>query len=130
MSITLLVLVAVVATSSAAPFNTSELIYGGQVVNVPYFPFQLILMYDSGKEEAWCGATLISPRYALTAAHCALKFAKEHTTVYGGVYDIKHLENEWSQYSTINNYIIHPHFSGNTTLANNDIALIEAGHYR
>ncbi|KAK0414970.1 hypothetical protein QR680_011701 [Steinernema hermaphroditum] len=111
---------------SAKSLKTSELIHGGNVVTGPVYPFQLYLRVDRMDLKGKCGATLLSTRYALTAAHCA-KFmgTGSATRVYGGVYNTSepNLYAQGTQNSGVLNSYIHPEYNG--TEGTNDIAVLE-----
>ncbi|KAK0414971.1 hypothetical protein QR680_011702 [Steinernema hermaphroditum] len=111
---------------SSKSLQTSELIYNGNVVTGPVYPFQLYLRVDRMDLKGSCGATLLSTRYALTAAHCA-KFmgTGSATRVYGGVYDTNepNLYAQGTQNSGVLNSYIHPEY--NATEGTNDIAVLE-----
>uniref|UniRef100_A0A1I8AK43 Peptidase S1 domain-containing protein n=1 Tax=Steinernema glaseri TaxID=37863 RepID=A0A1I8AK43_9BILA len=117
-------IVAISAISLATPL-TSDLIYGGRKVDTPKFPFQLVLVaHGLGEDKAVvCGATLISSRYALTAAHCP--GYDDGVRVYGGIYDINNLNVEGAQSSAIRKFYPHSGYYKNKEMAYNDIAIIE-----
>uniref|UniRef100_A0A1I8AHA2 Peptidase S1 domain-containing protein n=1 Tax=Steinernema glaseri TaxID=37863 RepID=A0A1I8AHA2_9BILA len=108
-----------VAGSLAAP--TSELIFGGQrEYNTLTVPYQL-LVFDGYSR---CGAVLIHPRYALTAARCAKTFENSPSTrVWGGVSDIENLDPTRFQSRKVAKWI--PHLYFDVTTMHNDIAIID-----
>lgn len=50
----------------------SDRIYGGTITTPKAYPWTAILVYRLNrlKDLYWCGGSLISDRYVLTAAHC------------------------------------------------------------
>ncbi|KAK0415062.1 hypothetical protein QR680_011752 [Steinernema hermaphroditum] len=123
MWLTLFTLVAVAATSSASSVNTTELIYGGQVVNGAEFPFQLFVRIQIEDKIGVCGATLLSSRYALTAAHCVADSDPNYTMIFAGLHSTVELFPSGSQMAFGKRFIVHPQF--NASSLHNDIALIE-----
>ena len=49
---------------------TNERITGGQLATLGQFPYQAGLMLYVQGGAAWCGGSIISDRYVVTAAHC------------------------------------------------------------
>uniref|UniRef100_A0A1I8A075 Peptidase S1 domain-containing protein n=1 Tax=Steinernema glaseri TaxID=37863 RepID=A0A1I8A075_9BILA len=124
-SMLLLILATIAVTSSLTKPLDSNLVFGGQEVDSPAYPFNLVILIPGvGKEKiVVCGAALISPRYALTAAHCPGFI--DSITVYGGVYDTENLEVDGAQSSAIKDFFPHPKFYGTGPMVYNDIAVIE-----
>lgn len=96
--------------------RSSERIVGGQEATPHEFPWQVALTIDGG---SFCGGSLISPDWVLTAAHCAdgarvfnvLLGAHDRTVAEPSQVDIR-----------TNTYTVHPGWNPNTLA--NDIALI------
>lgn len=100
-----------------------ELIVGGEAAREREFPHMALIGYRTGRPEDYlCGASLVSERFVLSAAHCSntaegpAKFAK-----LGNVVRNQENANSWTY--TIIRRNPHPDYiSGN---AENDIALFE-----
>merc|ERR1712186_217906 len=91
-----------------------ERIVGGQEATPHQFPWQVGLFFDG----YFCGGSIISEKYILTAAHCADGVFK-HTVVVGA-HDIRASDNlEITAYSPT----VHPEWSPSTL--SNDLAILE-----
>uniref|UniRef100_A0A1I8AU74 Peptidase S1 domain-containing protein n=1 Tax=Steinernema glaseri TaxID=37863 RepID=A0A1I8AU74_9BILA len=87
-------------------------------------PFQLFLTNGTAR----CGAVLVHPRYALTAAHCAEVLKDDpNTFVWGGVSDLGKLDPIKFQRRDVAKWSIHPEY--NLTTLQNDIAVMEFYHF-
>ncbi|XP_061395928.1 brachyurin-like [Musca vetustissima] len=98
-------------------------ITNGELAKPGQFPYQVGLQLVFGNSGAWCGGTLISDRWILTAAHCA--DGADGATVYLGAIDIKN-DNEKGQqriYTSKSNFVVHENWDPSTL--SNDIALIK-----
>lgn len=106
------------------PLNDdNDRIYGGREASVGQFPYQATLQYGPDHR---CGASIISDRFVLTAAHCMV-----HTNP--SFYDLKvgghgKHQNDGVIYE-LKQWIVHERFNiteTHTTISfGNDIALIE-----
>nr|AYV99573.1 venom polypeptide [Dolopus genitalis] len=104
-------------------------IAGGEVAQPNQFPYQAALymrMKDrDGKPiegGSWCGGSLISNRFILTAAHCL--FVKEGATIFLGLHNISKPELGLMSFKVNRTkFIIHDDYDPN--IAFNDIGLIK-----
>lgn len=93
----------------------------------PWFAILLVQRQTTGQRSPECGATLISSKFVLTAAHCILEMGKkpmkrERITIRLGEFDLtKHHDGEVD--FAVERIIPHPYFQPKTF--KNDIALLE-----
>ncbi|AZZ95253.1 trypsin-like serine protease [Hahella sp. KA22] len=93
-------------------------IVGGEEASEGEFPFMVYLQYNGGQ---WCGASVVSDYYVLTAAHCTSgRSASSFKAVVG-----LHRQNDMSdaQVIQVTEVINHPGYNSNTM--QNDIALLK-----
>ncbi|XP_021914444.1 trypsin-2-like isoform X2 [Zootermopsis nevadensis] len=69
-SVTALVIFFSIYYSFCAPDKNFVRIVGGKLVNISKIPYQLSLQFEG---EHKCGASIISRRWAVTAAHCVVR---------------------------------------------------------
>lgn len=90
-------------------------IVGGVVADINEFPWMAMLHY---RGTFYCGGTLISDRYVLTAAHCVLNFKPSQITV--KVYDTREARMVTKAVEKL-----HGNDRFNLDTFNNDIALVK-----
>ncbi|CAG7732598.1 unnamed protein product [Allacma fusca] len=90
-------------------------ILGGSEAQKGRWPWQVAVL--NRMQEAFCGGTLIAPRWILTAAHCVRR--RIHVTI--GEHNLHKNEGTEKHYR-IDSAFIHPDFDPETV--NNDIALL------
>lgn len=98
------------------PANTGRIV-GGVEATPHEFPW----MVDMRRPSHYCGATIISPEWVVTAAHCTTGAPSGYTLV-AGDHNIQSSEGR-EQTRQVVAIISHPNYNGNTI--ENDIALMK-----
>ncbi|CAH1791984.1 unnamed protein product [Owenia fusiformis] len=98
--------------------ESTPIIIGGLEVNPPHnFPWMVLI------DSQGCGASLISPRHILTAAHCMTNKKIKTVTLKTGKHD-KTKKEEGEQFREVNKSSVIIHENYNATSHDNDIAII------
>lgn len=95
-------------------------IVGGTIIDVSTAPWQVSLKSIASGNSHFCGGSIISNTWILTAAHCVLGQSASNIKVHCGTTNQTQLSN--GQFVQASQIIIHPNY--NTTTSDNDIALI------
>jgi hypothetical protein len=90
-------------------------IIGGRESRPGRWPWQVVIL--NKYREAFCGGTLVHPRWVLTAAHCVRK----HLVVRVGEHDLVIREDSEKEY-IIKESVLHPDYNRDTV--DNDMALL------
>ncbi|KAL1123625.1 hypothetical protein AAG570_002701 [Ranatra chinensis] len=93
---------------------------GGQETDVNEYPWMLLLTYDG---KFYCGGTLVTPLYAVTAAHCVKGFRASKIKVRF----LEHNQNIDTESETFERQLesAMPHPNYNTNTLDNDIAILK-----
>ncbi|XP_067289798.1 coagulation factor IXb isoform X3 [Pseudorasbora parva] len=100
--------------------NNEHRIVGGNEATPGEIPWQVILI-DNVNKKVFCGGSLLSEEWVITAAHCVDRKVG-HFFIRLGEHDISKKEGRESDHG-IAEYHIHPHY--NSILYNHDIALLK-----
>lgn len=118
--VTFILLISLLALSFAFP-QFEPLIFGGKKATENQFPFLVSLrVLKNGSFTHDCGASILSDRFLVTAAHC--KKSKLNMKDYRVSVGPHTKEDQGEEY-TIKQFFVHPKFSRITM--RNDIALVQ-----
>lgn len=101
--------------------STQPLIFGGKKAMENQFPFLVSLrVLKNGTYKHDCGASILSDRFLVTAAHChkSKLTSNDYRISIGAI-----LQEEQGNLYTIKKFFVHPNFNAAKML--NDVALIQ-----
>ncbi|MFN5368767.1 MAG: trypsin-like serine protease [Roseiflexaceae bacterium] len=87
-------------------------IVGGSIATANEFPWQ-VWLHPTNYNGVYCGASLISTNWALTAAHCVQGYSATGLVVELGMHTIGGT-NPYRQTKTISQIIVHPQYNAST----------------
>lgn len=124
MSLCALLMVALLVHDAAGSFRPQarSSIAGGKDASVGQWPWMAYLTIIRGQRETYCGGTLISDEWVLTAAHCLEDLSLEESSVKLGMLK---LEGPSEYVLGISDHAIHPDYEKQHTAYLNDIALVK-----
>jgi len=106
-------------------WSISSRIVGGTEATVNEFPPMAALSTTSGTAKIYCGATVVSSRYVVTAAHCLRVTTVSNTAIVVGEHNIMTgSDTNYTAVSLAKRFVEHPSYSNITNL--NDIGLVES----
>ncbi|XP_069943643.1 venom protease isoform X2 [Cherax quadricarinatus] len=100
--------------------NRDGRVVGGHPTSAGKYPWLASLTY---RGKLYCGASLVSDRYIVTAAHCIRRVAMHAVEIMFGSYNKSDNTEEWRQKRKAGSFWPHPNFDHRSY--NNDLAVIE-----
>jgi len=124
----LVALAAPTASSQDQPAQpNAPTIVGGREADPGEWPWQVALIHAGGDpyDDQYCGGTLISPLWVVTAAHCAEGKTANQIQVLAGIHNLRTPDRGFLRLA-VKQIILHPDY-GQATQYDSDIALLELG---
>jgi secreted trypsin-like serine protease len=107
---------------AAAGDDIDLAVIGGTDAEVGAWPWQLSQQRLSSVWSHSCGASLLSSRYALSAAHCVEGKSPSIIRVYAGLHD--RTDTSPAQLSYVDSYVMHERYTVDPASYSNDIAIL------
>jgi len=107
----------------------SRRIIGGSETEVNEYPWMVVFADKAGDKQGGCGATLISDRWVVTAAHCFFdtsgnrKILEDDLSLVIGLHDRTVDTDQLRQVLTVSEIVLHPDYDWDSSA--NDIALVK-----
>ncbi|MEE9335954.1 MAG: serine protease [Granulosicoccaceae bacterium] len=120
----------VIDDSTVAVIDKTTRIIGGNISAADQFPFMVALVRNTSGpliNRKMCGATIISEKWLLTAAHCMFNLFGFRITPesFKAVVGATNLRTQSPAELVVANYYIHPEYISDVDSLENDIALVE-----
>ncbi len=109
------------APVAEGPGTLKPQIVNGTVSAVGSRPYQVAVLDSRNLTSAFCGGTLISANWVMTAAHCVVGSSTSSRVVRAGVYNLSKASE--GQTVNVSQIIVHPNYNGNSN--SSDIALLK-----
>ncbi|XP_068182066.1 coagulation factor IXa isoform X2 [Antennarius striatus] len=107
--------------SSEGPLSPFKRIVGGDLVLPGEIPWQVAVV-DQHSGSTFCGGSILSERWVVTAAHCLME-AQDSYIIRVGEHDLNIHEDTEQNYQVLEEHI-HPRYNASVSLYNHDIALL------
>ena len=87
------------------------------------FPYQVSLQVTTEDNKHFCGASIIHPRFLLSAAHCFRKYKVPFIRAVAGAHNLTVVDENREQIRRVTRVVTHENYEASTW--KNDIALLE-----
>uniref|UniRef100_A0A3Q3VN99 Coagulation factor IX n=1 Tax=Mola mola TaxID=94237 RepID=A0A3Q3VN99_MOLML len=112
-------------SDAEVPLRPRLRIVGGDVVIPGEIPWQVLSLIIRSSGKVFCGGTILSDRWVITAAHCLLEVQvmSFYMSLVAGEHTLNLHEDTEQNYEVLEQHI-HPRYNSSISLYNHDIALI------